>query len=103
MNKDSAPDITLKRIKPSAIYRLIFIGLGIPLMIFALISGVMGIFGADVVKWNNEPVHGILALPTALFSGVLVTALFTAFFGSAVCLGLWIYSRFRPLQVRTLD
>ena len=25
------------------------------------------------------------------------------FLGSIICLGLWIYSRFRPLQVKTFD
>ncbi|MEB4675877.1 hypothetical protein MXL54_13980 [Enterobacteriaceae bacterium G50] len=103
MSKDSSTDVTLKRIKPSSIYRLMLIGLGIPLQIFAVVCGVMGIFGADMVKWNNQPVHGILALPAAIFSALFVTVLFTAFLGSVVCLGLWIYSRFRPLQVKTLD
>ncbi|VFS61627.1 Uncharacterised protein [Kluyvera cryocrescens] len=56
-----------------------------------------------MVKWNNESIHGILALPVALFSGLMVTVFFTAFLGSIICLGLWIYSRFRPLQVKTFD
>jgi hypothetical protein len=103
MSKDSSTDVTLKRIKPSSIYRLMLIGLGIPLQIFAVISGVMGIFGADMVKWNNQPVHGILALPAAIVSALFITVLFTALLGSVICLGLWIYSRFRPLEVKTLD
>ncbi|CAH6636348.1 MULTISPECIES: hypothetical protein [Pseudocitrobacter] len=103
MSKDSSTNVTLKRIKPSSIYRLMLIGLGIPLQIFAVVCGVMGIFGADMVKWNNQPVHGILALPAAIFSALFVTVLFTAFLGSVACLGLWIYSRFRPLEVKTLD
>ena len=103
MSKDSSTDVTLKRIKPSSIYRLMLIGLGIPLQIFAVVCGVMGIFGADMVKWNDQPVHGILALPAAIFSALFVTVLFTAFLGSVTCLGLWIYIRFRPLEVKTLD
>ncbi|GHD95649.1 hypothetical protein GCM10011445_31820 [Pseudocitrobacter faecalis] len=103
MSKDSSTDVTLKRIKPSSIYRLMLIGLGIPLQIFAVVCGVMGIFGADMVKWNDQPVHGILALPVAIFSALFVTVLFTAFLGSVTCLGLWIYSRFRPLEVKTQD
>ena len=102
MTTDSS-GTTLKRIKPSAIYRLMLIGLGIPLQIFAVVCGIMGIFGADMVKWNNQPVHGILALPASIVSALFVTVLFTAFLGSVSCLGLWIYSRFRPLEVKTLD
>lgn len=103
MSKDVPSGITVKRVKASIIYRLILIGLGIPVFIFSFICGVMGIFGYDMVKWNNEVIHGILALPVALFSSLLITVLFTAMFGSVVCLGLWIYSRFRPLEVKTLD
>jgi hypothetical protein len=103
MSKDVSSGITVKRVRASIIYRLILIGLGIPVFIFGFICGVMGIFGYDMVKWNNEVIHGILALPVALFSSLLITVLFTAMFGSVVCLGLWIYSRFRPLEVKTLD
>lgn len=92
-----------KRVKASIIYRLMLIGLGIPMLIFSVICGMLGLFGYDMVKWNDQTVHGLIALPVALFSGVFITVLFTAFIGSITCLGLWIYSRFRPLQVKVLD
>lgn len=103
MSQDVPSVATLKRIKASVIYRLLLIGLAIPMLIFSFICGVMGMFGYDMVKWNNETIHGILALPMALLSGLMVTVLFTVFIGSIACLGLWIYSRFRPLQVKTFD
>lgn len=103
MSKDVQPVVSIKRVKASVIYRLMLIGLAVPMLIFSLFCGVMGIFGYDMVKWNNESIHGILALPVALFSGLMVTVFFTAFLGSIICLGLWIYSRFRPLQVKTFD
>ena len=45
----------------------------------------------------------VLEYGKPLFSGLMVTVFFTAFLGSIICLGLWIYSRFRPLQVKTFD
>lgn len=103
----SSTDVTsstrFKRIKASAIYRLLLIGLGIPMMLFSFICGVLSLFGFNMVKWNGQPVQGLLAIPTALFSGLFITVLFTVFVGSIACLGLWIYSRFRPLQVKVLD
>lgn len=70
---------------------------------FSFICGVMGIFGYDTVKWSGQTIHGVLALPVALFIGLFLSVLFTVFLGSITCLGLWVYSRFRPLQVKVLD
>ncbi|AID27598.1 hypothetical protein DUQ00_02495 [Salmonella bongori] len=102
-NTDDKPQVEVKRVKACIIYRLMLIGFGIPMVGFSFICGVMGIFGYDMVKWNNQTIHGLLALPTALFSGLFVSVLMTVFLGSIACLGLWIYSRFRPLQVKVLD
>ncbi|WP_312951458.1 hypothetical protein [Superficieibacter sp.] len=94
---------THKRVKASVIYRLMLIGLGIPMFIFSLICGLLGMFGYNMVNWNNETVHGVLALPIALLSGLFISVFFTLFLGTICCVGLWIYSRFRPLQVKVLD
>lgn len=104
MNKaEAAPAVSIKRVKASIIYRLFLIGFGIPMIVFSFACGVMGLFGYDMVKWNDQTVHGLLAIPVALFSGLFVTVLFTVFIGSITCLGLWVYSRFRPLQVKVMD
>jgi hypothetical protein len=102
-NKDVTPAVAKKRVKATVIYRLMLIGLGIPMLLFSFICGVLGAFGYDMVKWNDQVVHGFLALPTALFSGLLISALLTVFMGSIICLGLWLYSRFLPLQVKVFD
>ena len=102
-NQDVAPEIGMKRVKASIIYRLMLIGLSIPVLGFCVISGVMGMFGYDMVKWNDQTVHGVLALPVALFSGLFISVLMTVFLGSIICFGLWIYSRFRPLRVKVFD
>ena len=102
-NKISFPSANVKRVKASVIYRLILIGFGIPTIGFCFICGVMGMFGYDIVTWNNQQIHGLLALPTALLIGIILNVIFTIFIGSITCLGLWIYSCFRPLQVNVID
>lgn len=94
---------TFRQVKARIIYRLLFIGFGLPLMAFCTICGLLGLFGFNMVKWNDQPVHGLMALPTALFIGLFITVVFTVLIGSISCLGLWAYSRFRPLQVKTFD
>ena len=102
-NAEASSTVSLKRINAAIIYRLLLIGLGIPMISFSFVCGVLSLFGFDLVKWNDQPVHGLLAIPAALFSGVFITVLFTVFIGSIACLGLWDYSRFRPLQVKVMD
>ena len=102
-NAEASSTVSLKRIKAAIIYRLLLIGLGIPMITFSFVCGVLSLFGFDRVKWNDQPVHGFLAIPAALFSGIFITVLFTVFIGSIACLGLWAYSRFRPLQVKVMD
>ena len=102
-NAEVSSTITLKRIKAATIYRLLLIDLGIPMISVSSICCALSLFGFNLVKWNDQPVHGFLAIPAALFSGVFITVLFTVFIGSIACLGLWVYSRFRPLQVKVMD
>jgi len=103
MSKEEMSTIEIKRVKASSIYRLLLIGLGIPLGILSFIYGVLGCFGYDTVAWNNEPVHGLLALPVGLLTGLVVTVIITFVMGSLACLGLWIYSRFRRLEIKVIS
>lgn len=96
-------DVSVKRVKASIIYRLMLIGLGIPMIGFSFICGILGMFGYNTVTWNNQVIHGVLALPVGLLVGLFISVILTALLGSILCFGLWIYSRFRPLQVKVLD
>lgn len=103
MNTENRAVIDTKRIKARSIYRLLLIGLSIPMGVLGFIFGLFGCFGYDTVSWNQHYIHGLLALPVGLFIGVLMSAIMTAIIGSLSCLGLWIYSRFRPLKITVLD
>ncbi|WP_318362567.1 hypothetical protein [Enterobacter sp.] len=92
-----------KRIKARSIYRLLLIGLSIPMAVLGFIFGLFACFGYDTVSWNQQYIHGVLALPVGLLIGILMSAVMTAMIGSLSCLGLWIYSRFRPLRIAVLD
>lgn len=98
-NKDISTAVNLRRIKASAIYKLLFIGLGITMLLFSFISGLMVFFGYDTVKWGHNAINGFLAIPAALLIGLIMTI----FVGTLTCLGLWIYNRFYPLQVKVID
>jgi hypothetical protein len=69
---------------------------------FFTLMGVLAAFGMDSLKWNDQPVLGLKALVAGPFMGLFAAALFTALIGLMLSLGLWLYSKFRPLSIRVL-
>ncbi|EOZ5674032.1 TPA: hypothetical protein RG697_003193 [Morganella morganii] len=92
-----------KQISSAVIYKLMLIGLSIPMMFLSVIFGVMGMFGYGTVLINGEMITGIAALPASLLFGLIFIAIFTIIFGTMIFIGLWCYSKFRPLKIKTID
>jgi len=94
--------ITVRRIRTGSIFRIVAAGTFFSITPFFVLMGVLAAFGMDSLKWNNEPVVGLRALVAGPFMGLFAAALFTAFMGLMLSLGLWLYSKFRPLSIRVL-
>lgn len=91
--------ISTTRISTGSIYKLWFIGLSASLLPFGILLGVLALFGFNTVTWNGQPVHGLSGLVSGPLIGGLVAVLFTAFLGSAAALGLWLFSKFKPISI----
>lgn len=87
------------RLSAGSIYKLLLVGLLSSFLPVGLLLGVFALFGADTVKWNNEPLHGVTGLVSGPLVGMAVALFFSAFIGTAATLGLWLYSKFRPLSL----
>ncbi|KJY03399.1 hypothetical protein [Morganella morganii] len=59
-----------KQISSAVIYKLMLIGLSIPMMFLSVLFGVMGMFGYGTVLINGEMITGIAALPASLLFGL---------------------------------
>ena len=94
--------LIVRKVRASSMYKLLLLGLLTTLVPLGIVFGISGFFGADTVKWNQQPVHGFAALIAGPAVSVLITLFFTIFFGSLACLGLWLLSRFRSLSVRVV-
>lgn len=103
MNKDITAVVSVKQIKPGSIYRILLIGLGTSLMLLCFIFGLLACFGYDTLNWNNKPIHGLLALPASLVMGFFFSVMMTAIIGTLTYAGLWLYSRFRRLEVKVVE
>ena len=90
---------SVKRLSVGSIYKLMFIGLTSSLIPLGLVFGVLALLGANTVRWNNEPLHGFSGLFAGPLLGVAIAFFLSAFLGTASALGLWLYSKFRPLSL----
>ncbi|HKX27312.1 MAG TPA: hypothetical protein VJ302_06450 [Blastocatellia bacterium] len=97
--------IKVKRLSTSSVFKVIGIGLFLSVIPLSLIAGLFALFGAHTVQLNNEPATGIKGLLSASLIGLVWTMAVTLILGTLCALGLWIFSRFSPLElsVKELD
>src|SRR3982750_4368038 len=94
--------IEIRRIRTGSVFRIVAAGTFFSITPFFILMGVLAAFGMDSLKWNNQPIVGLKAILAGPFMGLFAAALFTALIGLMLSLGLWLYSKFRPLSIRVL-
>lgn len=87
------------RISMGSVFKLVGMGLLFSLFPFVLLMGVLAAFGYQTLHWNNQPVTGLGALLAAPLMGAFMVGAFTMFMGTAISLGLWVYSLMGPFTV----
>lgn len=92
-------EVTAKKISKSSIFKIYFIGLSGGFFVLFLIFGVAAIFGAETVKWENQPVTGFMGLITAMLMWPFFSFLFAGFMWLISILGLWLYSFIKPITI----
>ena len=91
--------IVVRRLRGGTLFKLIFIGNLAFFLAFSLLMGVFALFGASTVTWNEQPLTGLPALISSPFIGLFIALFFSAFGWLAMFNGLWIYSRFRSIEL----
>lgn len=94
--------LVVRKVKAASIYKLLLCGLLLAFVPLGVVFGVSGLFGADTVKWNNQPIHGVAALFAGPALSVFIALLFTGILGTLTSFGLWLFSRFRTLSIRVV-
>jgi hypothetical protein len=100
MSAEAEQVIIVRKVRAATVLKLLLFGLVISFVPLGVAFGVAGYFGADTVKWNNQPVHGVPALFAGPAVSLFVALLFTGFLGALSCLGLWLLSFVRPISIR---
>ena len=102
MNSELEQVIEIRKVKAASIYKLLFVGLVVVFMPLGLLCGTAGLFGADTVKWNNQPIHGVAALFVGSALPLFVALFFAGFLGTLTNLGLWLLSHFHTISIRVI-
>jgi hypothetical protein len=92
-------DVLIRRISVGTVFKLVGVGLLFSLLPFTILMGCTAALGLNTLTWNNEPLHGWVALAASPFIGVFFVAIFTMFFGTTTAFGLWVYSWLGPFGI----
>ena len=90
--------IEVRRISRNSLFKIMLIGFSTVCIPFSILCGILSLFGAETVHWDNQPMTGVSGLLAALALGPLL-ALFFACLSSVAWSGLWIYSKFRTMVI----
>jgi hypothetical protein len=89
--------VTVDRLYTGSVYKLIGIGLTCSIVPLSFLVGVLALFGGVALTWNAKQVVGMWGLALCPLAGVLLTLVLTFAVGTPCVIGLWVYSRFRPI------
>lgn len=94
--------MAIRRLKASAVLKIHFIGLAGFLVPLSLVQGTLATFGFNSLVWNGTYLHGAGALLAGPLMGLALAALLTLAMTPFSFLGLWLYSCWRPLQLKVI-
>ncbi|WP_180937482.1 hypothetical protein [Herbaspirillum seropedicae] len=92
--------IKIQRLSMSSIYKLLAVGTTFSLVPFSTLMGVLSLFGAQTITWDGKHLIGYDGLIASPFIGLFLSAFITLFMGTMCCIGLWLYSLWRPLSLK---
>jgi hypothetical protein len=95
--------VKTRGLSAGSLFKVLFCGLLIPIFLFGLGCGIAAFFGADVVTFNHVHVHGLEGLIVGAIVGLFVPTVLAGFLWLIMIVGLWIWTRFSPINLRFKD
>lgn len=91
--------LRIQRLRGGTLFKIIFIGNFLFFIPFSILMGILSFFGAATVTWNEQPLTGFAGLIASPFIGVFIALLFSVFLWVSIFIGLWLYSKFKPIEL----
>jgi hypothetical protein len=76
-----------------SLYKLLIIGLFIPIFILGLSLGIAGYFGYATVTFNDHQVFGFQAFMVSSMIGIFLPILLSAVLWCFIAFGVWVWTR----------
>lgn len=93
--------IVVRRLSGSTLFKLVLACNALFILPLCLLGSWHAIFGTGVpILVNGHPATGVPALLASLFGGTMMTVGYTLFGWLVLYVGLWLYSRFKPITIR---
>jgi len=96
---DTTETLVVQRLKLGTVFKIILTGNIFGFAIVTTVIGIFSLFGAGVIKWNEQYITGFKGLIASPFIGIfvgLIIGLFTALF---TYVGLRLYAMFKPIAI----
>ena len=93
-------EMTVQRISAGTLLKLTGVGLVFTFVPFTILMGCFALFGYETVTWNEQALVGVSGLLASPFIGLFIAGVFTVIIGPCIAIGLWVYSKYRPITIR---
>jgi len=91
--------IESRGLSAGSLYKLLFIGLLIPLFIFSVACGVASFFGYSTVTFNDQQVFGLKGLIVGSILGIVIPVIMAAILWCLMAFGVWAWTRVRKINL----
>lgn len=92
-------EMVTRGLAAGSLYKLLFIGLLIPVFIFSFLCGVASYFGHATVSINGVYVYGLKGLAVGSILGVVLPIILSAFLWCIIGFGVWIWCLMRKITL----
>ena len=92
-------EIEANKISKKSLFKLLFLGLGVSLVVFCIFCGIAAFFGASMITINEVNRYGLEGLIYGIILGPIFALVFSSIAWCFMAFGLWIVSFFKPLRL----
>lgn len=92
-------ELRIQQLCGGTLFKIIFIGNSSFFIPYSVLMGVFSFFGIGTMKWNEHLITGFAGLVASPFLGGFMALLFTACIWVPTFIGLWLYSKFQPINL----
>ncbi len=95
--------IKSRGLSAGSLYKIIYLGLSLPVFLLGLACGISSYFGHQTVTLNNQYVYGVKGLITGIVIGIVVPIILSAFMWVFMYISIWVWTRVRFISLTVKD